>query len=115
MLPVGALVPCAWLQHAWRHFCCISLLLLSISHAVARDAPHQNCSQRFDLLAHCCCCAGRWKAVTVAVKIIEHSERSPGTASSGGKRINIGRESLLATQMSHPNIVSNPACCTAAP
>jgi hypothetical protein len=42
----------------------------------------------------------------VAVKIIEHSERSPGTASSGGKRINIGRESLLATQMSHPNIVS---------
>jgi hypothetical protein len=41
------------------------------------------------------------------VKIIEHSERSPGTASSGGKRINIGRESLLATQMSHPNIVSS--------
>ncbi|KAF6265892.1 hypothetical protein COO60DRAFT_768059 [Scenedesmus sp. NREL 46B-D3] len=50
---------------------------------------------------------GRWKAVTVAVKIIEHSERSPGTASSGGKRINIGRESLLATQMSHPNIVQS--------
>jgi hypothetical protein len=43
----------------------------------------------------------------VAVKIIEHSERSPGTASNGGKRINIGRESLLATQVSHPNIVSS--------
>lgn len=50
--------------------------------------------------------AGRWNGVSVAVKIIEHSERSPGTASSGGKRISIVRESLLATQMSHPNIVS---------
>jgi hypothetical protein len=57
--------------------------------------------------------AGRWKAVTVAVKIIEHSERSPGTASSGGKRINIVRESLLATQMSHPNIVSRRATAAA--
>ncbi|WIA31940.1 hypothetical protein OEZ86_002799 [Tetradesmus obliquus] len=50
---------------------------------------------------------GRWNGVSVAVKIIEHSERSPGTASSGGKRISIVRESLLATQMSHPNIVQS--------
>eukprot|EP00883_Tetradesmus_obliquus_P005433 jgi/Sobl393_1/1585/SZX64196.1 len=50
---------------------------------------------------------GRWNGVSVAVKIIEHSERAPGTASSGGKRISIVRESLLATQMSHPNIVQS--------
>lgn len=42
----------------------------------------------------------------MAVKIIEHHEGSPGTASSGGKRINVGRESLLATTMAHPNVVS---------
>jgi hypothetical protein len=51
--------------------------------------------------------------VTVAVKIIEHSGDSPGSASSSGKRINIGDESLLL--LSHPNIVSKLACCTAAP
>lgn len=50
-------------------------------------------------------CAGRWKATTVAVKIIEHVEGAPGTASSGGKRISVGRESLLATNISHPNVV----------
>uniref|UniRef100_A0A383VCI5 Protein kinase domain-containing protein n=1 Tax=Tetradesmus obliquus TaxID=3088 RepID=A0A383VCI5_TETOB len=45
---------------------------------------------------------GRWNGVSVAVKIIGHSERSPGTASSG-----ILRESLLAAQLSHPNIVQS--------
>lgn len=30
---------------------------------------------------------------------------SPGTASSGGKKISVGRESLLATSISHPNVV----------
>eukprot|EP00878_Enallax_costatus_P001186 GHUV01001328.1.p1 GENE.GHUV01001328.1~~GHUV01001328.1.p1 ORF type:complete len:1396 (+),score=459.68 GHUV01001328.1:226-4413(+) len=48
---------------------------------------------------------GRWKAVTVAVKIIEHMEGSPGTASSGGKKISIGREAQLATNIAHPNVV----------
>ncbi|WIA11806.1 hypothetical protein OEZ85_011898 [Tetradesmus obliquus] len=48
---------------------------------------------------------GRWKAVTVAVKIIEHSEGSPGSASSGGKRISARREMLVATSISHPNVV----------
>lgn len=52
-------------------------------------------------------CAGRWKAVTVAVKIIEHMEGSPGTASSGGKKISIGREAQLATNIAHPNVVSS--------
>lgn len=51
------------------------------------------------------CPAGRWKATTVAVKIIEHVEGAPGTASSGGKKISVGRESLLATSISHPNVV----------
>jgi hypothetical protein len=41
----------------------------------------------------------------VAVKIIEHVEGAPGTASSGGKKISVGRESLLATSISHPNVV----------
>jgi hypothetical protein len=51
------------------------------------------------------CCSGRWKATTVAVKIIEHVEGAPGTASSGGKKISVGRESTLATSISHPNVV----------
>ena len=46
----------------------------------------------------------RWKSAVVAVKIIEH--RGEGeVVSSGGQRVNIGRESLLATTMSHPNVV----------
>eukprot|EP00775_Hariotina_reticulata_P004708 gene4708-4959_t len=49
---------------------------------------------------------GRWKAVTVAVKIVEHHEGSRVTAaSSSGKRINVGREALLATSILHPNVV----------
>jgi hypothetical protein len=51
--------------------------------------------------------AGRWKAVTVAVKIIEHSGDSPGSASSDGKRISAAREMAVATNVSHPNIVSS--------
>jgi hypothetical protein len=50
---------------------------------------------------------GRWKAVTVAVKIVKHSEGSPGSASSGGKRISAGREITVATNISHPNVVSS--------
>jgi hypothetical protein len=50
---------------------------------------------------------GHWKAVTVAVKIIEHSEGSTGSASSGGKRISAGREMAVATNISHPNVVSS--------
>jgi serine/threonine protein kinase len=46
----------------------------------------------------------RWKAAVVAVKIIEqHGEG--GLMSSGGKVLSVGRESLLATAMSHPNVV----------
>jgi hypothetical protein len=45
--------------------------------------------------------------VTVAVKIVEHHEGSRVTAaSSSGKRINVGREALLATSILHPNVVS---------
>jgi hypothetical protein len=54
-------------------------------------------------------CPGRWKATTVAVKIIEHTEGRPGTATSGGKRISVGREALLATSISHPNVVRGSA------
>lgn len=45
----------------------------------------------------------------MAVKIIEHSEGSPGSASSGGKRISARREMLVATSISHPNVVRS-AC-----
>eukprot|EP00879_Flechtneria_rotunda_P007950 GHRR01008329.1.p1 GENE.GHRR01008329.1~~GHRR01008329.1.p1 ORF type:complete len:1448 (+),score=551.05 GHRR01008329.1:1287-5630(+) len=48
---------------------------------------------------------GRWKAVTVAVKIIEHQEGAPGTASSSRQPVNIGHESVLATSIAHPNVV----------
>jgi hypothetical protein len=48
--------------------------------------------------------AGRWKATSVAVKIIEH--HAAGGCSSGGKTISAGRETLLATSVSHPNVVT---------
>lgn len=48
--------------------------------------------------------AGRWKATPVAVKIIEH--HAAGGRSSGGKTISAGRETLLATSVSHPNVVT---------
>lgn len=47
----------------------------------------------------------RWKAATVAVKIIEHHEQG-SAISSGGKRVNVGREAMLSTTISHPNVVS---------
>lgn len=46
--------------------------------------------------------AGRWKATSVAVKIIEH--RTGGNSSGKGK--SAGQEELLATSASHPNVVS---------
>jgi hypothetical protein len=41
----------------------------------------------------------------VAVKIIEHHEQG-SAISSGGKRVNVGREAMLSTTISHPNVVS---------
>jgi hypothetical protein len=48
------------------------------------------------------CPAGRWKATTVAVKIIEHYGVD-AEASTGSRRISAGREMLFATSISHPN------------
>eukprot|EP00877_Chromochloris_zofingiensis_P004213 jgi/Chrzof1/13793/Cz08g12190.t1 len=45
---------------------------------------------------------GRWKAATVAVKIIEHKE---GPQSSHGNNVDVRTEALLATSMAHPNVV----------
>lgn len=50
--------------------------------------------------------AGRWKSVTVAVKIIEHHS-GPGTSSKAVNPVKIGQETLLATVAAHPNVVSN--------
>jgi hypothetical protein len=77
---------CAFLQATKRR---------ELVHAVPTDVP-----------CHAAHPAGRWKAVTVAVKIIEHSEGSPGSASSGGKRISARREMSVAPNISHPNVVS---------
>jgi hypothetical protein len=46
--------------------------------------------------------AGRWKATTVAVKIIEHYGVD-AEASTGSRRVSAGREMLFATSISHPN------------
>lgn len=51
--------------------------------------------------------AGRWKASTVAVKVIEH--RAAGNSSGQGK--SAGQEEILATSASHPNVVSLVARC----
>jgi hypothetical protein len=78
---------------------------------IQRCATDQPLSKAFALHA------GFWKSVTVAVKIIEHLKGFPGTASSGGTRIEDVCESLLAIQqLSHPNIVSavpqRYSCCS---
>lgn len=51
--------------------------------------------------------AGRWKATTVAVKIIEHYGMD-AQASSSSRRVSAGREMLFATSISHPNLVRSP-------
>ena len=43
--------------------------------------------------------AGKWKGVTVAVKIVEHS------AETEGELLQL-RESLLSSSIVHPNVVS---------
>ena len=50
-------------------------------------------------------CTGKWKGVTVAVKIVEHTSE----ASAGIKEL---RESILSSSIIHPNVVSAraPAC-----
>ena len=44
--------------------------------------------------------AGKWKGVTVAVKIVEHS------AETEGELLQL-RESLLSSSIVHPNVVSH--------
>ena len=46
----------------------------------------------------------KWKSAIVAVKIIEH-HGDGSKVSSTGKRVNVGREGVLSTTMSHPNVV----------
>ena len=52
--------------------------------------------------------AGKWKGVTVAVKIVEHT-------SEGSTSIKELRESILSSSIIHPNVVrllrSTPARC----
>jgi hypothetical protein len=48
--------------------------------------------------------SGKWKGVTVAVKIVEH------TAETEGELIQL-RESLLSSSIVHPNVVDHPGPC----
>lgn len=50
-------------------------------------------------------CAGRWKNTMVAIKVVEHT-------ASDGNDATAEREALLATSLSHPNIVSTYKICT---
>jgi hypothetical protein len=50
-------------------------------------------------LMHIIRAAGKWKGVTVAVKIVEHS------AETEGELLQL-RESLLSSSIVHPNVVS---------
>lgn len=59
------------------------------------------CCTRFVSVSH----TGRWKATTVAVKIIEHYGVD-AQASSGSRRVSAGQEMLFATSIRHPNVVS---------
>ena len=49
--------------------------------------------------------AGKWKGVTVAVKIVEHNEETESS-------LNQLRESLLSSSIVHPNVVSILSCTT---
>jgi hypothetical protein len=57
-----------------------------------------------------CACAGKWKGVTVAVKIVEHNQETESN-------LNQLRESLLSSNIVHPNVVrlprikTPPQCC----
>ncbi|KAK9827328.1 hypothetical protein WJX81_005997 [Elliptochloris bilobata] len=49
---------------------------------------------------------GRWKNTMVAIKVVEHSTKD-------GNEATAEREALLATSLSHPNIISTYKICTA--
>lgn len=48
--------------------------------------------------------AGKWKGVTVAVKIVEHSSEANG----GIRQL---RESILSSSIIHPNVVRHSLHC----
>ena len=54
--------------------------------------------------------AGRWRSTLVAIKVVEHS---PGVSESMSlAEQKIEREALLATSLSHPNIIATFKICT---
>ena len=62
--------------------------------------PHTGALPATDL-EQCCLMigrAGKWKGVTVAVKIVEHSSEANG----GIRQL---RESILSSSIIHPNVV----------
>ena len=46
------------------------------------------------------CCAGRWKGVAVAIKVVDHM-------TAAGNAVDAARESVLSTSVQHPNVVSS--------
>ena len=48
-------------------------------------------------------CAGRWRSTLVAIKVVEHA---PGMEMLSLAEQKIEREALLATSLSHPNVIA---------
>ena len=56
------------------------------------------------------CIAGRWRSTLVAIKVVEHSPGARESLSLAEQKIE--REALLATSLSHPNIIATFKICT---
>ena len=54
--------------------------------------------------------AGRWRSSLVAIKVVEHSPGMSESMSLAEQKIE--REALLATSLSHPNIIATFKICT---
>lgn len=53
---------------------------------------------------------GRWRSTLVAIKVVEHSPGISESMSLAEQKIE--REALLATSLSHPNIIATFKICT---
>ena len=55
-------------------------------------------------------CSGRWRGTVVAIKVVEHEPPSDSSASLEEQAVE--REALLASNLSHPNVIATFKICT---
>lgn len=72
----------------------MNCVLLTLAHKASKE-QHSEPTSLF---------AGKWKGVTVAVKIVEHTSEANG----GIRQL---RESILSSSIIHPNVVRDDSPC----